>query len=65
MKRPSPDALRNAAEWLRAYDPAGVQGPAKVADWLDAQAHAADVRAAARRLGVPPSRVRRRPKVSA
>lgn len=65
MKTPSADALRFAAEWLRQYDDeheggADTARAADVADWLDAQAEAADIRSVARQCGVPTKAVRER-----
>lgn len=64
MKAPDSDALRFAAEWLRQYDDTHDGGgdtmrAAAVADWLDAQADAADLRAAARQHHVPVEKLRR------
>lgn len=64
MKTPHSDALRFAAEWLRQYDDEHDGGEdtaraAAVADWLDAQAEAADLRGAARQHGVSVARLRR------
>lgn len=64
MKTPAADDLRFAAEWLRAYDDAHDGGEQSaiaeaVAKWLDAQADAADERAAAREHGVGVDRLRR------
>jgi hypothetical protein len=55
---PTPDTLRFAAEWLRAYDDSHDGGEQSavagaVAEWLDAQADAKELRAAARAHGVP------------
>ncbi len=60
MSRPSADALRFAAEWLRAYDEQTSEAAvaAEVAEWLDAQADAADVRNAARNYGVTVQQIR-------
>lgn len=60
MSRPSADALRFAAEWLRAYDEEAPEAvaAAEVAEWLDAQADAADVRNAARNHGVTVQQIR-------
>lgn len=63
MKTPDPDALRFAAEWLRQYDDTHDGGgdtsrAAAVADWLDAQANAAEFRSAAREHGVPVGKLR-------
>lgn len=65
MKTPDSDALRFAAEWLRQYDDEHDGGSdtaraAAVADWLDAQAAAADIRSVARECGVPTKAVRER-----
>jgi GNAT superfamily N-acetyltransferase len=62
--RPDSDALRFAAEWLRQYDDthdggADTARAAAVADWLDEQANAADVREAARKHGVPTKLMRK------
>jgi acetyl/propionyl-CoA carboxylase alpha subunit len=62
---PSPDALRLAAEWLRQYDDTHDGGEqtaqaAAVADWLDAQADAKELRDAAREHGVPVAALRKR-----
>ena len=56
MKIPAPDALRFAAEWLRAYDDSHDGGDQSataeaVAAWLDAQADAKDLREVARAGG--------------
>lgn len=61
---PDPDDLRFAAEWLRAYDDShdGGEQTAKaesVAEWLDSQADAMELREAARKHGVPVARLRR------
>lgn len=65
MNTPTPDALRFAAEWLRQYDDSHDGGEqtakaARVADWLDAQADAKELRDAAREHGVPVAGLRRR-----
>ena len=66
MTTPDPDALRFAAEWLREYEddrPDGnedVKKAASVADWLNTQADAADLRAVAKEHGVPVAKLRRR-----
>lgn len=65
MIQPAPDDLRFAAEWLRAYDDehdGGEQSAvaAKVAEWLDAQADAKELRAVAREHGVPVAGLRER-----
>lgn len=64
MKTPDADALRFAAEWLRQYDDthdggADTARAAGVAEWLDAQANAAELRATARFHGVPVGKLRR------
>lgn len=59
MPAPTPDALRFAAEWLREYEDAQDETrAAEVADWLDSQAEAAELRAVARELGVSVNRLR-------
>lgn len=63
MKTPEPDDLRFAAEWLRQYDDTHDGGEqtaiaAKVADWLDAQADAKELRSTAREHGVPAAKLR-------
>jgi hypothetical protein len=63
MKMPDQDALRFAAEWLRQYDDTHDGGTdtaraAGVADWLEAQAQAKDIREAAREVGVPAAKFR-------
>ena len=65
MSTPSPDDLRFAAEWLRAYDDdhdGGEQSAIakKVAAWLEAQADAKELRSAAREHGVPAAKLRQR-----
>ena len=60
---PNADDLRFAAEWLRAYDDSHEGGQdmaraAVVADWLEEQADAKEMRAAARQLGVPMNKLR-------
>jgi hypothetical protein len=64
-RTPEPDALRFAAEWLRQYDDShdgGAQSEVarSVADWLDAQADAKELRDAAREHGVPVGGLRAR-----
>jgi hypothetical protein len=56
--KPTPDDLRFAAEWLRQYDDSHEGGEqtaiaASVADWMDAQAEAAELRKVARDNNVP------------
>lgn len=63
MNTPSPDALRFAAEWLRAYDDTHDGGEqtataAAVAAWLDAQADAKEIRDVAKANGVPTAKLR-------
>lgn len=62
MKTPDPDALRFAAEWLRQYedthDDLDTKRAVAVADWLEAQADAAELRRAARECGVPTRKLR-------
>ena len=65
MNTPSPDNLRFAAEWLRAYDDthdggAGTADAARVAEWLDSLAQAKEVRDLARTHGVPIAALRKR-----
>ncbi len=60
---PSPDAMRFAAEWLRQYDDThdGGQQTAeagRVAEWLDAQADAKEIRDLAKQHGVPTGKLR-------
>jgi hypothetical protein len=60
---PGPDALRFAAEWLRQYDDSHDGGTqtataASVAEWLDAQADAKEIRDLARQHGVPAGKLR-------
>lgn len=60
---PDPDALRFAAAWLRYYEDEHDGGgqsaiAASIADWLDAQADAKELRDAAREHGVPVGRLR-------
>lgn len=62
-RRPGSDDIRFAAEWLRAYDDSHDGGEQTaiaeaVAEWLDAQAEAADMREVARKGGVPVRRLR-------
>lgn len=62
---PKPDALRFAAEWLRQYDDSHDGGEQTetaqaVAQWLDAQADAKELRDAAREHGVPVKGLRAR-----
>lgn len=64
QRTPGPDDLRFAAEWLRQYDDSHDGGEqqalaGKVASWLDAQADAKELRAAAREHGVPVKAIRR------
>lgn len=66
MPAPTPDALRLAAEWLRQYDDEHDGGAdtarcAAVADWLDAQANAAELRSVAREHGVSVGKLRAKP----
>jgi uncharacterized protein (DUF111 family) len=71
MTTPDPEALRFAAEWLREYEGDCTDGnedvkkAASVADWLNAQADAADLRAVAKEHGVPVAKLRRRMKAHA
>jgi hypothetical protein len=65
MNTPPPDALRFAAEWLRQYDDSHNGGKQtataqSVADWLDQQADAKELRDAAREHGVPVGGLRAR-----
>jgi hypothetical protein len=64
MKTPEPDDLYFAADWLRQYDDEHGGGDtarcAAIADWLDAQANAKQIRDAARSAGVPAGRLRAR-----
>lgn len=59
MKTPDIEALRFAAEWLRQYEDDLEGGDvdnkraSDVAEWLDAQAEAQQLRIAAREHGVP------------
>lgn len=60
---PDPDALRFAAEWLRAYDDSHDGGEQSaiaesVAGWLDAQADAKELRDTAREHQVPVRKLR-------
>jgi hypothetical protein len=60
---PGPDDLRFAAEWLRQYDDShdgGEQSAVseRIADWLDAQADAKELRDAAKAHGMPVKRLR-------
>ena len=60
---PGPDAMRLAAEWLRQFDDSHDGGEqtaicASVADWLDDQADARNLRAVAREAGVPVGKLR-------
>ncbi len=61
-KTPTYEDFAVAAEWLDINE--GEEGEAdsckKVADWLRDQADAADIRAAARKAGVPAKAVRER-----
>lgn len=63
QRTPQSDDLRFAAEWLRQYDDSHDGGEQSavahaVAEWLDAQAQAQDLRIAAREHGVPVSGLR-------
>ena len=60
MIRPTSDALRFAAEWLRAYDPDdfAFQDATLVAEWLDEQADAQFLRNAARENSLSVSQLR-------
>ena len=63
MKTPETDDLRFAAEWLRQYDDTHDGGDqtaiaVMVAEWLDAQAYAKELRATAREHGVPAAKLR-------
>lgn len=63
MNTPEADDLRFAAEWLRQYDDEHDGGEqtaiaAKVAEWLDAQADAKELRATAREHGLPTAKLR-------
>jgi hypothetical protein len=63
MRTPASDDLRFAAEWLRQYDDSHDGGEQSaiaeaVAEWLDAQATAKDVRDLAREHGVPTGKLR-------
>lgn len=62
-KAPDSNDLRFAAEWLREYEDSHEGGldslrAAKVADWLEARADAADIREVAREQRVPVAKVR-------
>lgn len=71
MTTPDSDALRFAAEWLREYEDDRTDGDkdveraTSVADWLNTQADAADLRAVAKEHGVPVAKLRRRIKANA
>lgn len=63
MKTPDHEALSLAAEWLLQYDDEDFGGSdtkrlAEVADWLYAQAYAAELRGIAREMGIPVSKIR-------
>lgn len=59
MATPRPADLRLAAEWLRAYeDQEDTPRLDRVAGWLDEQADAQELRAAAREHGVSVQRLR-------
>ena len=60
MHRPPPEALRTAAEWLSCAEDDIEADCAAVAKWLDDQAAAAEIRAAARQHGIPTALLRRR-----
>lgn len=60
---PRGEDLRFAAEWLRQYDDSHDGGEQtaiaeSIAEWLDAQADAQELRAAAREHGVPVRKLR-------
>ncbi len=62
-RTPGPDDLRFAAEWLRAYDDSHDGGEQTaiaeaVAEWLDAQADAKELRATAAEHKVPVGKLR-------
>ncbi len=62
-RTPPPDDLRFAADWLRQYDDEHDGGEdtarcARIADWLDEQAIAKDLRDAAREHGLPVGKLR-------
>jgi hypothetical protein len=64
MKSPRPDDLRLAAEWLRQYDDEHDGGQdslraRRVADWLDEQASAKELREAAAEARIPVDLLRR------
>lgn len=60
MKTPDPDSLRLAALWCRNNEGDDDERLPliAVADWLEKQADAKEVREAARSVGVPVSKVR-------
>lgn len=65
MKSPNTDAMRFAAEWLRAYDDSHDGGEqtkiaCSVAEWLDEQANMKELRDIARTAGVPVRKLRRK-----
>lgn len=53
-----PDDLRFAAEWLRVYEGEETAVAELVAEWLDAQADAKELRDAAKQHGVPVGKLR-------
>lgn len=57
-KRPTPDAMRTAAEWLDCNEGAEAGQCRAVAAWLRAEAEAAEVRAIAKHYGTTAARVR-------
>jgi hypothetical protein len=57
--RPSPEAMRLAAEWLDHYEADDRADAIAVAGWLREQADAAELRAECRLAGVPVGAARR------
>lgn len=62
-RKPSPEDMCLAAEWLLEYEPApdDEAGPAmrRVAEWLEAEAAAEELRQQAKAAGIPMAAVRR------
>lgn len=63
MKRPTPDQMHKAAQWLESYESDGSaekEACKVVALWIVEQSDAAELRDLAREAGVPVGAVRKR-----
>lgn len=60
MKRPTPDEMDIAAQWLEANEGTEAQACSRVAAWLLAQAEATELRKQCRAVGVSVVTMRKR-----